>query len=73
MKSIDFENQKQNGYVSPVSDDVVVDCEISAVCESGGITTPGGGEGGGGDDLDPGRPRSRAVGIDENAFEDTVF
>lgn len=71
MKSIDLENQKQNGYVSPVSDDVVVDCEISAVCESGGTQGPGGDEGG--DCFDPCRPRSRAAGIDENAFEDTVF
>lgn len=71
MKSITFECQKQSGYVSPVSDDIVVDCEISAVCESGG----GGGVPGGddGDEDLPDRPRTRAAGLDENAFEDTPF
>lgn len=70
MKSISLE-KKLNGYVSPISDDVVVDCEISAVCESGGTAGPGGT--GGGEELDPGRPRTRAAGLDENAFDDTVF
>lgn len=69
MKSITLESQRQSGYVSPVSDDVVVDCEISAVCESGVETNPGGN----GDDDRPSRPRTRAAGLDENAFEDPVF
>lgn len=69
MKSITLESRRQNGYVSPVSDDVVVDCEISAVCESG--VSGGNGEDGN-EDL-PVRPRTRAAGLDENAFEDTPF
>lgn len=68
MKSITLE-KKLNGYVSPISDDVVVDCEISAVCDSG---DPSGGGEGGNEDLPP-RPRTRAAGLDENAFDDTVF
>lgn len=69
MKSKSFEKKTQSGYASPFSADFVVDCDISAVCESGDYS----GGNSGVDTDEPGRPRTRSASLDDNAFEDTVF